>query len=155
MTADNSAISTAAHHIREAKTGALGTLLPGGQPCVTLVSLAATQTGEPLFLLSDLALHTRNIKGDDRVSLLLRDSEAPAEGEDPLTASRLTLVGRIARIDSTVARERFLNVHPEASGYANFSDFAFYAMTIESGHLVAGFGRIVEIDGEALRAQFR
>ena len=155
MTADNSATSTAARHIREAKTGALGTLLPGGQPCVTFVSVAATGAGEPLFLLSNLALHTRNIKGDPRVSLLLRESEAPEEGNDPLTGSRLTLVGRIARMDSAEARERYLSTHPEASDYANFSDFAFYAMTIETGHLVAGFGRIVEIDGAELRAQFR
>lgn len=154
MTADHSAVSTAARHIREAKTGALGTLLPGGQPCVTLVSIAATQAGEPLFLLSTLALHTRNIAADPRICLLLKGSEA-AEGDDPLTASRLTLIGSIARMELAEAREQYLSAHPEAADYANFSDFAFYAMTIERGHLVAGFGRIVDIDGGELRALFR
>lgn len=153
MTADATSLSIAARLIRDAGTASLGTLLPGGAPCVTLVSVAASQSGEPLFLLSNLALHTRNIAADPRISLLLQSRE-PDEGEDPRTASRLTLTGSIARVDSAVAKAPFLAAHPEASDYANFSDFGFYAMTIERGHLVAGFGRIVEIGAEALRAQF-
>jgi hypothetical protein len=113
-----------------------------------MVTVATTATGEPVLLLSDLAVHTRNLRRDPRASLLL---VAPGgEHGDPLAGSRLTLLGSVVADDATAIRQRFLERHPEARGYADFSDFAFYRLVVGRGHLVAGFGRIVDLDRKDL-----
>jgi putative heme iron utilization protein len=129
--------------LRLSATGTLATLAPGGGPLATLVTVATTHSGEPILLLSALALHTRNLAADKRASLLL---VAPGgETGDPLAGARLTLAGTVTRDDDPILRQRFLARHAEASGYAGFADFALYRFTIEAGHLVAGFGRIVAL----------
>lgn len=127
--------------IREARTGALATLLPGGAPYASLVSVATLMDGTPVTLLSQLARHTKNIAADPRASLLL-DERRPG---DPLAVGRVSLVGRIVPTDDEAAARRFLARHPEAAGYAGFKDFAFWRIEVESAHLVAGFGRIVDL----------
>jgi hypothetical protein len=137
------AAATAKHVLRLAATASLGTLDAGGNPFVSLVTVATTPAGEPILLLSDLAAHTRNLKRDPHASLLL---VAPGgEDGDPLAGARLTLTGTLARHGDAMLRRRFLARHDEAAGYAGFADFGFYRFTMKSGHLVAGFGRIVEL----------
>jgi putative heme iron utilization protein len=130
--------------LRLATTGALATLSTDGAPFASLVAVATTVEGEPILLLSDLARHAQNIAGDDRVSLLL---VAPGgEGGDPLAGPRVTLSGTIVRDTDADHSRRFLARHAEAAGYARFKDFAFYTIAVRSAHLVAGFGRIVDLD---------
>src|SRR6202000_1261758 len=42
-------------------------------------------------------------------------------------------------------RRRYLNVHPSAEMFADFSDFSFFRIRLKAAHLVAGFGRIVDL----------
>ena len=42
---------------------------------------------------------------------------------------------------------RYTARHPGAADYAGFADFRLYRMTVESAHLVAGFGRIHWLTG--------
>ncbi len=136
-------IAAARHVLRIAATGSLGTLDEDGAPFTSLVTVATTPSGAPLMLLSDLALHTRNLKRDPRASLLL---VAPGgEGGDPLAGARLTVSGTIARDDEANHRRRFVARHGEAAGYAGFADFAMYRLAVARAHLVAGFGRIVAL----------
>ena len=80
--------------LREARSGALATLIPGsGDPYCSLVNVATTVAGAPILLLSNLALHTKNILSDARVSLMLDERK---EG-DPLEGARVMLMGRCAR----------------------------------------------------------
>ena len=141
-------VSASRRLMREARSAALATLDAGtGMPFATLVTVAGTADGAPLLLLSDLAAHTRNLKADPRASLLF-DERGPGAilPGDPLTGARVTLTGRMERLaEPAEARRRFLARHPEAEGYAGFRDFAFYRMAVETGHLVAGFGRIVDL----------
>jgi putative heme iron utilization protein len=138
-----SPVASARHVLRAAATASLGTLDVNGSPVVSFVTVATTAASEPVLLLSDLALHTMNLKRDPRGSLLL---VAPGgEGGDPLAGARLTLGGTIARDDDPALRRRFLARHEEAAGYAGFADFGFYRLAVDSGHLVAGFGRIVQL----------
>jgi putative heme iron utilization protein len=142
------AVAAARRVLRLATTGALATLAAGGAPFASLVAVATTPEGEPLLLLSDLARHTGNIVGDGRVSLLLI---APGgEGGDPLAGARLTVSGTIARDADASHRRRFLARHPEAAGYAGFKDFNFYRIAVGGAHLVAGFGRIVDLSAAEL-----
>ena len=130
--------------LRLAATGSLATLGETGAPFASLVTVATTPAGEPVMLLSTLAVHTRNLARDSRASLLL---VAPGgEGGDPLAGARLTLTGRVgAKESDPLLRRRFLSRHAEASGYAGFADFGFHRFTVEGAHLVAGFGRIVAL----------
>jgi hypothetical protein len=128
--------------LREARSGALATLMVGsGDPYCSLVNVATTAIGEPVLLLSRLAVHTKNLLADPRVSLMLDERR---EG-DPLEGARIMLVGTAAVADGADTRRRYLERQPEAAAFADFSDFAFYRMTLKGGHLVAGFGRIVDL----------
>ena len=138
-----SATRAARRVLRLAATGSLATLTETGAPFASLVTVATTAEGEPILLLSTLAAHTRNLQRDPRASLLLVGPGG--ETGDPLAGARLTLLGGVAPDRGAATRRRFLARHPEASGYADFADFAFYRLTIAGAHLVAGFGRIVDL----------
>lgn len=128
--------------LREGLSGALATLMPGsGDPYCSLVNVATAHDGSPLLLISKLAIHTRNILADPRASLML-DERKPG---DPLEGARVMLMGRVAATDDAKARARYLARHPEAEMFAGFADFAVYRMDIARAHLVAGFGRIVDL----------
>ncbi len=139
-----SPVAAAKRVLRSAATASLGTLSPDGSPFASLVTVATSHAGEPILLISRLAVHTQNLARDPRASLLL--VEPGGEGGDPLAGARLTLKGQVSPPDADpLLRARFLAVHPEAAGYAGFPDFAFYRFAVASGHLVAGFGRIVDL----------
>src|SRR5262249_37493216 len=78
---------------------------------------------------------------DPRVSLMLDERK---EG-DPLQGARVMLMGTAAVTEDHNARRRYLARQPEAEAFAGFGDFAFYQITLKSAHLVAGFGRIVDL----------
>ena len=128
--------------LREARSGALATLMPdSGDPYCSLVNVATTVGGAPVLLLSKLAMHTKNILYDARVSLMLDERK---EG-DPLEGARVMLMGRCVKDNDAATPIAYLRRHPDAEMYANFSDFAFYRMEVGGAHLVAGFGRIVDL----------
>jgi hypothetical protein len=128
--------------LREGRSGALATIMTGsGDPYCSLVNVATAADGAPLLLLSTLALHTKNILADPRASLMLDERK---DG-DPLEGARVMLMGTLVPTADTNARAAYLRRHPEAEKFAGFADFAFYRMTIGGAHLVAGFGRIVDL----------
>ena len=64
--------------------------MPGsGDPYCSLVNVATATDGSPLLLISTLAIHTKNILADPRVSLMLDERK---EG-DPLQGARVMLMG--------------------------------------------------------------
>jgi putative heme iron utilization protein len=147
-TADFSASQLARSLLRRSRQGALATLMPdSGDPYCSLVNVASASDGSPILLISRLALHTRNILGDPRVSLMLDER---AEG-DPLEGARIMLAGRAEQAGGAeveVLRRRYLNAHPSAEVFVNFKDFSFFRIIPAGAHLVAGFGRIVDLKPE-------
>ncbi len=134
--------SAAKKLLREGRSGALATLMPGsGDPYCSLVNVATAPDGAPLLLLSKLALHTKNILADARASLMLDERK----DHDPLEGARVMLMGTLAATSDAGARTAYLRRHPDAEMFAGFADFAFYRMDIKGAHLVAGFGRIVDL----------
>jgi putative heme iron utilization protein len=128
--------------LREGRSGALATLIPGsGDPYCSLVNIATAADGAPLLLISRLAVHTKNILADPRVSLMIDERK---EG-DPLQGARVMLLGTGAATEDPEVRRRYLDRQPEAEMFAGFGDFAFYRLTLKGAHLVAGFGRIVDL----------
>jgi putative heme iron utilization protein len=134
--------------LRRSRQGALATLMAGsGDPYCSLVNLASHADGSPILLISRLAVHTRNILADGRVSLML-DERAPG---DPLEGARIMLSGRAEQVmddhdhNHEAVRRRYLNAHPSAESFADFADFSFFLIRPSGTHLVAGFGRIVDL----------
>ena len=129
-TPDFDAAKLARSLLRRSRQGALATLMAdSGDPYCSLVNVASHPDGSPILLISRLALHTRNILADPRVSLMLDER---AEG-DPLEGSRIMLAGRAEQAgadDLALLRRRYLNAHPSAEAFVNFKDFSFF-----------GFGR--------------
>lgn len=131
--------------LRRARQGALATLSPGsGDPYCSLVATASHPDGAPILLISRLALHTKNLLADSRVSLMLDERAAG----DPLEGARIMLGGMAeAAADDELAmiRSRYLRAHPSAEAFADFKDFSFFRICPTSLHLVAGFGRITDL----------
>jgi hypothetical protein len=144
-TTDFNAPRLARSLLRRSRQGALATLMAGrGDPYCSLVNVASHPDGSPILLISRLAVHTKNILGDSRVSLML-DERA---GGDPLEGSRIMLAGRAQQVtasDLELCRRRYLNAHPSAEGFVDFKDFSFFRIRPDGTHLVAGFGRILDL----------
>src|SRR6267143_1676450 len=144
-TADFDAARLARSLLRRSRQGALATLMArSGDPYCSLANIATHADGSPILLISRLALHTQNILADPRISLMLDER---AEG-DPLEGSRIMLAGRAEEAgseDVAILRRRYLNAHPSAEAFVNFKDFSFFRVRPVAAHLVAGFGRIVDL----------
>ena len=147
-TADFNPFRLAKSLLRRSRQGALATLMAGnGDPYCSLVNLASAPDGAPILLISRLAVHTKNILADPRVSLML-DERAPG---DPLEGARIMLAGRAdeaAEAYRDLLRQRYLNAHPSAETFVDFKDFSFFSIRPTGAHLVAGFGRIVDLRPE-------
>ncbi len=135
-------IAEAKRLLRSTRWASLATLAPeSGSPFATLANVASAPDGSPILLISQLSAHRKHIAADPRVSLLYY---LPKKG-DPLAHPRLTISGRASIVDEPEARAnlraRFLARHPKSAIYADFPDFAFFRVDIESVHLYGGFGR--------------
>jgi putative heme iron utilization protein len=137
------------------RVGVLATLSArhGGAPFTSLAPFAVSPAGDPLLLLSALAQHTRNLDADPRASLFVHDPAAAAE--DPRTAARLSIAGRVRRVapaDEAEARARYLARHPESRGLFAL-DFALFELVVDEAQLVGGFAAAGWISGDELRAR--
>jgi putative heme iron utilization protein len=145
-------VRTARELMRVSGEAALATLTEHGFPFASLVAVASTTTGEPILLISRLAQHSRNLARESKASLLF---SAPPQTVDPLTAPRVTVTGFVtAKEDNPHLRWRYLARHPEAAGYAAFADFGFHRLEVTGAHLVAGFGRIVDLTPKQLLGDY-
>ena len=134
--------------VRGALKASLATLdVDTGYPYASLVTVATEPDGTPLLLISRLARHTRNLAADARASLLF---DGTSGAGDPLAGPRVTVLCNLLETTSATARRRFLARHPQAAAYADFPDFRFFAGELRGGHLVGGFGRIVDISAADL-----
>ena len=123
-------------------TGTLCTLAaaPAGYPYGSFVTVAF-DAGNPVFLVSTMAEHTRNLQQDQRASLMVAEGGA----DDPLANGRVTLLGCCTRVEEPevgTARTAFLSTHPNAAYYADFGDFAFWRLGVESVRYIGGYGRM-------------
>ncbi len=142
MTVSPDQIANARHLLRATDRAALATLLPtpqGPAPYASLALIAVDHDLSPILLISRMAVHTKAIESDPRVSLLL---DGTAGLDHALTGARLSVMGRAEISDQPRLRARYVARHPEAASYAGFKDFNFYRVAVERAHLVSGFGKI-------------
>ena len=127
--------------VSQITTGTLCTLAadPKGYPYGSFVTVAFDH-GTPVFLVSTMAEHTRNLQQDARASLLV----AEGGSDDPLANGRVTLVGLCTQVegDSSSTRSSFLATHKNAAYYADFKDFSFWRLDVETIRYIGGYGRM-------------
>lgn len=122
--------------------GTLSTMsakLPG-YPFGSLMPFALDERGRPIFLISQMAMHTHNLRKDGRASLFV---EQPAADGDALGAARGTLVGDVGQVPAeevAAAREVYLARHENAKYWVDFADFSFYRLEPVDVYYVGGFG---------------
>jgi putative heme iron utilization protein len=107
---------------------------------------ALDSAGRPIFLISNMAMHTQNLKADPRCSLFV--AQINADG-DPLGAARATLVGNADPVpddDLASVRERYLARHGNSRYWVDFSDFSFFRLQPVDLYYVGGFGVMGWVD---------
>ena len=153
--------------LHETHHGVLSTLTTEkavtGFPTGSIVPFALDQAGRPFIFIANIALHTRNLKKDNRASLFVHDGLA--EG-DPQSSWRISVLGKLVRLNSgTEASDdpdaetisdgeheqlmaRYVERVPKAREYAAMHGFHFWRMNeVDSIRYIAGFGRICSIPG--------
>src|SRR5580704_17639939 len=128
--------------LRAARSGTLATAADGGQPFASLVTPACTPDLSVLLLLSSLSEHTRHLRAEPRCSVLVVGA---ATGANPQMAPRATITGLAEVVDDPALKVRYLAVHPYASLYAEFSDFALWRVRPMGGLFVGGFARAARL----------
>jgi putative heme iron utilization protein len=111
-----------------------------GFPFGSLMPFALDPDGQPIFLISNMAVHTQNLKSDPRCSLFV--GQASADG-DPLGAARVTLIGQAVPVperDAASVRERYLARHENSRYWVDFTDFSFFRLQPVDLYYVGGFG---------------
>ncbi|PYO01892.1 MAG: pyridoxamine 5'-phosphate oxidase [Candidatus Rokuibacteriota bacterium] len=116
--------------VDQARTGTLATISRRhpGHPFASVMPYALDGDGGPLLLISSMAIHTQNLHGDARASLLVTQ---PGSAGDPLAAGRVTMMGEARRVgaDETAGvRAAYLERHASAAYWADFEDFSFWRL---------------------------
>lgn len=125
--------------LRRCRSGALATVSKrlDGYPFASVVPFMTHHDAHPVLLISRLAEHTRNIRSDPRVSLMVHEP-----GADVQVAARLTIAGQCVFVDDPGSiRSRYLQLFPAASELLAL-DFDFYRIAPVAIRYIGGFGAI-------------
>ena len=101
----------------------------------------AIHDGRPIFLISALAEHTKNLIKNPKASLLISENAS----DDPLASARVTLVGECKKLEDAEienARATYLLHHPKAETYVDFRDFFFFGLDVSAVRYIGGFGKM-------------
>ena len=143
----NIPIDDVIHLLHSVNHGALATLSErvAGYPYATVLPFALDEQHSPVFLISSLAEHTKNLLSNPRASLVV---SAESEG-NVLAGARVSLIGNVVPWDAEqwlVAR--YLRYQPDGERYLALGDFAFFRMAIKHVRAIAGFGAMGWIEPE-------
>lgn len=122
-----------------------------GWPFGSVMPYGLDDHGRPTFLISTMAMHTKNLLADPRASLLVMQ---PDIAGDPLGAARVTVMGRVTRSpqeELESVRTAYLARHENARYWVDFDDFAFYRMELVDVYYVGGFGVMGWVAAEGYR----
>ncbi|MCA9264861.1 MAG: DUF2470 domain-containing protein, partial [Planctomycetales bacterium] len=123
-----------------------------GYPFGSIMPYAADADGCPLFLISSMAVHTRNLNSDGRATLLITQHAAGS----PLGAGRVSLIGDVSKLEGEdqmqAAQSLYLAKHPESSQWLQYGDFSFYRLDVIDVYFVGGFGVMGWVRAEDYRA---
>lgn len=130
--------------LQQQRLGALGTLSNQGLPFVSMVPFALdTHHSRLLIHISDMAAHTRYLKVRPQASLMI--SQTPTEGAGVHDLPRVTFQVEASLLERNspereAARDVYLSRFPDVAFMTNFTDFHFFALSLQRVRHVAGFG---------------
>lgn len=116
-----------------------------GHPFGSIVDLASDEQGRPLFAISTMSGHTRDLMADARCSITVQEP-----GFQGIQDGRVTLVGTCAKVpeaEEAGCKEAILKKHPEAF-WVDFADFHVFRMEVTKARYVGGFGRAGSVSAE-------
>ena len=132
--------------------GHLATVGDAGDPWCSLVAYGAMEDGNPVLLVSTLALDGSNLQRDQRASIAIHDPLAPG---DPLDRPRITLAGGAVQPEgerAEAALDAYVAAVPGAGLYAGWDEFALWVLEVEHVHCVGGFYRVDTISPDEYHA---
>jgi heme iron utilization protein len=119
-----------------------------GFPFGSLMPFALDAAGRPVFLISNMAMHTQNLKADPRCSLFVGQVNAE---DDPLGAARATIIGQaelVPESERASVKEIYLARHENSRYWVDFADFGFYRLEPIDLYYVGGFGVMGWVDAQ-------
>lgn len=132
------------------RTAALCTMSKrhAGYPFGSVVQYSLDPDGRPVLLISNMAMHTKNLAAEPRSSIMIQET---VPKDSMLTAARLTFIGELRPTLPDEVRQAFLDRHPDAAQWVDFGDFGFYRMDIVDIYYVGGFGVMGWVDFDEYR----
>jgi hypothetical protein len=129
------------HLLHESRYGSLATqsIQMPGYPFASILPFVLDENVHPVFLISRLAEHTKNLTVDCRASFIVHGCGA----QNVLTAERVSLMGDVRQFDASAELvARYLRYRPDAEQYLGLGDLAFFRLKPKGARYVAGFGRM-------------
>lgn len=112
-----------------------------GFPFGSVMPYGLTADGEPTFLISSMAMHTRNVLNDPHATLLITQA---TDSPNPLGAGRISLMGQVELVEGEEALAEvasgYLERNPSAKNWMGFGDFRFFRLKLVDVYFVGGFG---------------
>ncbi len=130
---------------------ALGTV-QGGEPFVSMVPFAIEPNGGKLIIhVSTLAVHTKHMQENSRVSLMVM--AAPSPGVPAQATPRVTIQGVAVQLDKATneydeAKAVYTLRFPQSLDLFGFADFSLFAIAPTSARFVAGFAQAMTMSAE-------
>ena len=140
--------------IREARIASLGTLHDEA-PQVSMVAYIYAEDFSAFYIfVSRLAQHTVDMQKDNRVSLMICETDDARS--DPQTLVRVSIRGKAEMLQTgepgyTALKEQYIARFPESEKLFNLSDFSFWRISPRGGRYVAGFAKAFNITADTLQ----
>ncbi|MQM18952.1 hypothetical protein Taro_051952 [Colocasia esculenta] len=121
-----------------------------GYPFGSLVDFATDSMGHPIFSLSPLAIHTRNLLADPRCTLVVQ-----IPGWSGLSNARVTIFGDILPLPADqqeCAHKQYVTKHQQWATQ-QWGNFYYYRMqNISDIYFIGGFGTVAWVDVQEYEA---
>ena len=132
------------HSASDAALATHSSSLPG-YPFASSIPFIVDEHQCPVFLISALAEHTRNLAANSRASLMI--AKPLGEGE----VARISLLGEVHSLDRDPGLvARYLRYHPHAERFLQLGDFRFHRLEPIRVLTIGGFARASWLEGERL-----
>ena len=137
------------HLINSRQVAAMGTLR-NSAPQVSMVLYLPHPDFSAFYIhISQLAIHTQDLIRDNRVSLMISESESPRK--NPQALARISINGRAAALQHSYPgyaelQHRYLARYPKSRIQFELSDFLMFRILPLEARYVAGFGKIYDLD---------
>jgi len=120
-----------------------------GYPFCSMVPYAIDSSASPIFLISQMATHTKNVRASSLATLLV------TEASGSLGGARISVMGETTLVEGEAIKgvaEAYLAKHPESKQWVDFADFGFYRMSVQDVYFIGGFGSMGWVSAEEYSA---